>query len=252
MARMIARDFEALKEYLESYTLNAVINNPRQLDVIKTAHKGYLPFLQFWSVCLDAANNNTFSIFGKRIDVSSQEFAHFREAVSDVGNGLFCCLHGAYKSGHMALRSSIENYLRFATGPFDKSGLSTTSVYELFDIAKTTHPFIDRRTAYLEQLRNIYVELCKFTHSATLEHMAGIHALAHFPSFDENAFRKWLIFKKKCMGVMTTVTLLGQPSLYLNSHFTAKEVIDLLFSHSERLEMLKGKSSLIEKVSSID
>lgn len=241
MSRIIDRDFANLKEYLDHYSLKEVINNQTRLSLIKTAHKSYLPFLQFWSVCLDAANKKKFSIFGNEIEASSQEFSHLKEAVSDVGCGLFCSLQGAYKPGHMALRSSIENFLRFATGPFDKSGLSTTSIYELFDIAKKAEPFTGSRAKYLSQLRNIYVELCKYTHSATLDHMAGIHALAHFPTFEEKDFRKWSKFMKTSLEIIVTVTFLSQPSLYLKTHFASKEVLDSLIIDSERLEMLKGK-----------
>ncbi len=141
----------------------------------------------------------------------------------------------------MALRSSIENYLRFSSGAFDKTGITTTSIYELFDIARKTDPFYGNREIYLDRLRSSYVELCKFSHSASLAHMAGIHALAHFPAFDTRAFQGWLAFAKKCMSAMATVTFIGQPSLYLNAHFKAQELIDLLIPTNVRLSLLNGK-----------
>lgn len=243
MVWAIDSDFESLKIFLENYTLREIGQNAEQLNVVKAAHKAYLPFLQFWAICSDEATKNLFSIFNKPIGVGAQEFFHLREAVSDIGSGLFCCLHGAYKPGHMALRSSIENYLRFSIGAFDKTGVTTTSIYKLFDIAKKVEPFEGSRAIYLQQLRCSYVELCKFSHSASLAHMAGIHALAYFPAFDAVAFQGWLTHAKQCMNAMATVTFLGQPSLYLNAHFNAQELIDLLIPGPERLSLLSGKST---------
>jgi hypothetical protein len=240
MARAINRDFEDLKNFLTKYSLQGVVENVERLNAVRSAHKCYLPFLQFWAILSDHAEKGTLSFYQQNVKVTDIEFTHLRETISDVGSGLFCCLHGAYKPGHMALRSGIENYLRFAAGRFDRLALTTTSIYDLFDIAKKTEPFNGSRNHYLGQLRASYSELCKFTHSATLEHMAGIRALAHFPSFNEEAFKTWQIFASTCMNSIATVTLLGQPSLYLDAHFAAKELLDQLIPQSARTAILKG------------
>lgn len=185
------------------------------------------------------------SICGQKIRGVDLQFNHFREAVSDIGSGFFCCLHGAYKPAHMALRSSVENYLRFSAGAFDKTALATTSVYDLFDIARGTLSFAEGRSTYYGQLRSSYVELCKYSHSASLAHLAGIHALQHFPSFDENTFIDWLKHAKKCMAAMVCVTVLGQPSLYLAAHFKAKEMLDGLIPQPVRLALLKNQLSTV-------
>lgn len=240
MARAIDADFELLKDFLNSYTLSQVVSTPQQLATVKSAHKAFLPFLQFWAICSDEATKGSLMLFGRPIGAKDLELSHLREAISDTGSGFFCCLHGAYKPGHMALRSSIENFLRFAAGPFDKSALTTTSVYDLFDIAKGTEPFGGLRVVYINRLRANYVALCKFSHSASLAHMEGIHALAHFPTFDENAFQGWLGMARSCMSTIATVTVLGLPSLYLDAHYAAKELFDELIPHPERLLLLKG------------
>lgn len=243
MARDIDADFRLLKDFIDKYSLASIGQTESQLGVVKRAHKAYLPFLQFWSICLDEVATGEFSLFGQLIDAASQEFAHLREAVSDIGSGLFCCLHGAYKPGHMALRSSIENFLRFSASLFDERALTTTSIYELFDLARVTAPFADSRVTYIDKLRSNYSDLCKYTHSASLEHMVGIHALAHFPSFDEQVFDGWLTYAKSSMSSMAAVTVLGYPSIYLKAHFSAVELLDLLIPQSDRLVLLRGKSS---------
>lgn len=241
MARAIETDFEHLKDFLTSYTLAQVVTTPQQLAAVKSAHKIYLPFLQLWSICSDEATKGSFVLFGRTIDIKDIEFAHLREAISDTGSGFFCCLHGAYKPGHMALRSSIENFLRFAAGAFDKSAAKTTSIYKLFDIARRTEPFSGLRGACIKELHTNYVALCKYSHSASLAHMEGIHALAHFPTFDENAFQAWLGMARPCMGAIATVIAQGHPSLYLDAHFAAKELLDELIPQPARLLLLKGK-----------
>lgn len=240
MSRAIDADFKTLKNFVEAYSIKSAVENPNQLAVVKSAHKSYLAFLQLWAITLGDAEKSRLSLYGHKIQIKDLAFTHFREAVSDVGSGFFCCLHGAYKPAHMALRSSIENFLRFAASPFDKSALTTTSVYDLFDIAKKTPPFAEARAKYLGQLRASYVELCKYSHSASLAHMAGIHALQHFPSFDENTFIDWQKHSKNCMISMICVAVLGQPSLYLAAHFRGKEILDELIPPAVRLTLLKN------------
>jgi hypothetical protein len=240
MVRAIDKDFRQLQEYFTKYDLNHIAKNPSQLATVRAAHKAYLPFLQFWAIVSSVALKGGLKIYGVDLNVTSAQYAHLMEAVSDVGSGLFCCLHGAYKPGHMSLRSSIENFLRFAGGAFDPKALQTTSVYTLFALSKNTPAFANTNASYLIQLRSMYVELCKFSHSATLAHMAGIHALAHFPSFDEPAFQGWIRMAKECMTAMMAVALLGQPSLYSGAHFSAREVLDTLLPEAERLRLIKG------------
>jgi len=235
------KDFEFLKIFIEDYNLRAIGQNTSHLKDVKTAHKSYFSFLQFWSVCLNEANKKSFSIFNRQIPIETQEFLHLRESVSDVGSGLFCCLHGAYKPGYMALRSSIENYLRFSSGIFDGNAITTTSVYELFDIAKKIELFSNGRKTYLQHLRCSYIELCKYSHSASLNHMSGIHALDYFPTFDTQSFQSWLTLAKKCMTAMVTVTMLGNQNMYLKAHFNTRELIDLLIPKAERITILGGK-----------
>lgn len=241
MSRGVDSDFEALRVFIQKYSISAIAEKSNQLAIVKSAHKGYLPFLQFWAICADKAANGGLRIFGQDIDENSREFAHLRESVSDIGSGFFCCLHGAYKPAHMALRSSIENFLRFAASAFDAAALETSSIFELFNIAKNTTPFGSDRSRYVRTLRSSYVELCKYSHSVSLDHMVGINALEHFPSFDERVFRGWQKHAKDCMTSMATVTTYGCPSLYVGAHFRAQEMLDELIPQSVRLTLLKRR-----------
>lgn len=239
MTRVLDQDFGSLVDFLTAYDLSGAVKDPAQLQLLKAAHKAYLPFLQLWSICLHLAKQKQFQHFGQEVGSGSLFFAHLLEAVSDIGSGLFCCVHGAYKPGQMALRSSIENFLRFSAGPFDSATLKTTSVYDLFGIAKKTVPFASPRDKYLHALRSEYVDLCKFSHSASLTHMAGVQALAHFPSFDSAQFEAWISAANACMRAMARTMLFGQPKLYLGAHFQAKELLDQLIAPTERVALFK-------------
>lgn len=240
MAREIDSDFEKLKVFLESYSLAENLRDAHNLSVVKGAHKSYLPFLQLWAICAAKAKKNDFFFFGQRIAEEGGELPYLRETVSDTGSALFCCLHGAYKPGHMALRSSIENFLRFSVTPFNDKASTTTSVYELFELAKVALPFSQARAIYIGKLRSNYTELCKYTHSASLAHMAGVHALAHFPTFDKRAFDEWLGLARSCIKTMAAVILLGCPRIYHDSHYSSRELLELLVDQDERLLILKG------------
>lgn len=240
MTREIDADFKLLKSFLNDYSLRAITENADNLCVVKAAHKAYLPFLHFWSICLNESAKGNFYFFEKKVSPTSIEFSHLQETVSDTGSGLFCCLHGAYKPGHMALRSSIENFVRFASAPFDSNAITTTSVYNLFILARETKPFAGAGNFYLGKLREKYVDLCKYSHSASLAHMAGIHALAHFPSFDDAAFLGWLELAKSCISAMATVVVQGHPSFYLNANYTSRELLEQLIPKHELLTLLGG------------
>lgn len=240
MARGIDTDFQLLREFISNYRLDGLENDTGNLSVIKSSHKSYLPFLQLWSICSEKADKNEFIFFDREVKPVSPEFFNLRETISDTGSGLFCCLHGAYKPGHMALRSSIENFLRFATAPFDSSALTTTSIYDLFGLARNVKPFSGSRVVYIDRLRSAYVELCKYTHSASLDHMTGLHALAHFPTFEKDAFQEWVDCAKNCMSSIGAVIVLGNPSIFIEAHYSAKELLELLIPQDVRLALLRG------------
>lgn len=240
MSRVVDSDFVLLQAFLESYRLPQLGANSDLLSIVKRAHKYYLAFLQFWAIFSAKALAGEVKFFGEDMAGDGAEIQFLRETVSDIGSSFFCCLHGAYKPGHMALRSGIENFLRFASGSFDQSALVTTSISDLFDLSKEVTPFSGNRKQYLNQLRSDYADLCKFTHSASIDHMAGVNALVHFPSFDKGSFEGWLRVTKACMTTMVSVTIVGAPPIYLDAHFTAKEIMDILIPRAERILILKG------------
>jgi hypothetical protein len=206
---------------------------------LKAGHKIYLPLLHVWSHCYLLATKKRLKLCDVKITKDSKELVFLKEGVSDIGNGFFCCFHGAYKPAHMALRSGIENFMRFIAGAFDSGAITTTSIFELFDIAKSTPPFGGTNAKYHGQLRSIYTALCKYSHSASLDHMSGVHALRHFPTFDIEAFKTWTEYASEASRAMTSILLFSDPDIYLKAHFLTQEVFDLLIPAHVRKRLLQ-------------
>jgi hypothetical protein len=243
MVRSVDDDFKKLCDFLSGYSLSHLSADEVQKPLLKKSHKLYLSILHLWAQCQHQVLNNHLLLDGVEVGPDSELLPFFREAVSDIGNGFFCCLHGVYKPAHMALRSSIENFLRFMSGGFDHSALTSTSVYELFDIAKQTVPFSAGKVRHHSRLQGSYKELCKFTHSASLDHMSGVHALSHFPSFDKDDLASWSEHAESVCEAIASTLCLSDRSLYLKSHYKTREVLDILLPMDVRLEILNEAGS---------
>lgn len=241
MVRRVDDDFDALRAYLNSYSLQQLLANEGGKRAAKAGHRLYLCLLHLWAECSSNADKKHLKLAGAIVLPNSLEFAHLRECVSDVGVGFFCCIQGAYKAGQMCLRSSIENFLRFIVSPYNKKALTTTSIYELFDIAKVSPPFQGDGAKILINLRGTYSELCRYTHSGSLGHMVGIHALSHFPSLDSKAFQGWVRNGKKLVECFGSIMVLEAPNLFLKAHYSNKEVLEILIPEKIRLKLLGKK-----------
>lgn len=243
MTRSVDGDFDQLCTYLREYSLSGLSSDSTRKPLIKKAHKLYFSTLHLWAQCQHILKYQELVLYGVEINSDSELLFFFREAISDVGNGYFCCLHGAYKPAHMALRSSVENFLRFIAGGFENNALITPNVSDLFQTAKQTAPFLGERSKQYSELRGSYKELCKFTHSTSLEHMSGVHALSHFPSFDDNDFRSWNKHATSICVAMAVTLCLADHEIYLKSHYKIREVLDILLPTTATLEILNRSSS---------
>lgn len=93
------------------------------------------------------------------------------------------------------------------------------------------------------ELRRIYKELCKYSHTASLAHMSGIGSLQYFPAFDKKSFDEWVKLARVVMENEVTCLLHISPRLYLDSHYKLREVLDIGIANTAiRLEIM-GKPS---------
>jgi hypothetical protein len=243
MVREVQQDFERLKGFIESYEIAGLLGNESYATPLKQGHSAYLALLTLWAEIKHRFDSGGIEIHGLKIEKGNTAEILIQEAVSDFGSALFCCLQGAYKPGSMALRSAVENYVRALAGVFSENASATTSVYELFALAKTTPPFssVDGATA-LSKLHVGYKELCKHTHTASLDHMARIKSLDHFPTVHADLFQSWVREAKSVVGAIISSFMSAAESLYVTSHFRNRDVFDMHLSSEQRLRLIRGAS----------
>lgn len=237
MSRLISNDFIEFSHYLSMYSLEGAKHSTNA--ELKRAHKYYYSILNLWAQFQYNLNHKGVFVDGYKIEKESALIPFLREAISDIGSGLFCCIHGAYKPAHMSLRSSIENFLRFSSGCFESEALTTTSVHRLFAVAKHTPLFSKNNTYFYSDLKSSYGELCKYTHSASLDYMFGVHALSHFPAIDKKSFESWNRHVESICKVIINSLVLSDPGVYLKAHFKVKEVLDVVLSDEVRVAILR-------------
>lgn len=237
MVRSVDSDFASFMEFVGTYTLTVVTADAKRRTALRSAHKVYLAALHLWSRCNSMAEAANFTLHTSNVPVTSLSMLLFKEAVADLGSSLLCAVHGLYKQAHACLRSSIENFVRFSTSVFDANAAATTSVSDLFNSARATQMFAND-TDPLDKLHSIYGELCKFVHSATLDHMTGNHALETFPSFDEEKFQSWLSAARSIVKGYYRALIFANRSIYLQAHFRTQEVFDLIISAKQRITLL--------------
>jgi len=241
MAREVQQDLDRLKTFIENYEIATLLESDDYLAPLKQAHSAYLALLTLWAEVKYRCDESGIDVCGINIGKGHPSGLLIQEAVSDFGSALFCCLQGAYKPGAMALRSAIENYVRALAGAFSQTARTTTSVYELFELAKTTPPFssVDGAPA-LSKLHVSYKELCKHTHTASLDHMARIKSLDHFPTVDPDLFKSWAKEGRLIAGAIISSFISAAGELYLSSHFRNRDVFDLYLSSDQRLRLVRG------------
>jgi hypothetical protein len=107
--------------------------------------------------------------------------------------------------------------------------------------AVATPPFAGTNAKYHGQLRSLYTGLCKYSHSASLDHMSGVHALRHFPTFDIEVFKTWTEHAREASKAMMSTLFFSDPDIYLKAHFQTQEVFDLLIPAHVRKRLLQSR-----------
>lgn len=97
---------------------------------------------------------------------------HFRECLSDLASAVFCAVSRLHKPAMMALRSAVENFVKFT---LLSSGqvVDTKSTYELNDRFRAIFS-ADSVAIRANSVRvlEIYTRLCGYVHSASPDFMS--------------------------------------------------------------------------------
>ena len=102
MTREITADYNKLECFIKKFKLKIVLKEKQFAKGLKPMHKNLFSLMTFY-VELEH-NNQSLAIIDKKC------LSYLQEAVSDLGQSLFCWIQGAYKPSCFMLRSSIETF----------------------------------------------------------------------------------------------------------------------------------------------
>lgn len=217
MSRLIQEDFCKLCDFIKSYRIEGIIVNEEAKTILSTYHKKHSAYLILIEELHQHIDDTTFDNY-----LSTPQYDFLQESCSDVGQAFFLLFHGCYKGAKLLLRSSIENYLK-AIGMDENPKLPTTkSVYEVFDVTKTTKAFRGNKEKLHSQLRDEYVNLCQDVHTADKMHMSSISALSHFPCILINEASAITKMVQRLVSIYVTIIALKYNQISLVSNKTGQ------------------------------
>ena len=243
MARLTDQDFIRLEGYLNQYTLSEVLSSKTRQQLIKRGHKHCLAALQIWLIAEQLASGNQLHIKGIQLNTGSPQLEQISECFFDITSSFFAAIHGLYKPAQMSLRSAIETFTRGIAGLNFREAASTTSVYRLFELARTCDAFSSYAAAHFQALHQQYFQLCGFTHSTTSAHMVRNHAMSNFPKQDIDSLRIWVRHYEATIKALLSVLVFSNRSLYLKATPQAQDVYEEVVPKEVRLFALGAPAS---------
>ena len=219
MSRLIKEDFGKLCTFIKEYSLSDVLENEDAKKLLSSYHKKYFAYL----VLIEEIHHEI-EQKDKVVNMSKEQYDYLQESCSDVGQAFFLLFHGSYKGAKLLLRSSIENFLKGSCMDEDKSLPTTKSVYEVFEKAKATSTFKEKKGNLHAQLHNEYALLCQDVHTADVFHMASITALSHFPSFQKEDAGVVLKMVQRIIPIYITTIALKYNPVYHSMSYAYKDI----------------------------
>ena len=213
----VPNDFELLLKFIETYSINESLDDPRFVELAKQAHRRLLAYL----TCYVELSNSASPPYS----LSKNSIEYVAESSSDLAQMFFCWIHGAYKPATLSLRSSIETFMKGIAGTQDNTIFDKKSMYEVFDIAKTCEACSGDSSTYFDMLRHTYSELCKVTHTASVDTALQANALILFPRFDEDHARLLVDQLTNIANWQMGILLEGQRDFVEAMHFKNKQIV---------------------------
>lgn len=184
MTREVKSNFKKLQEYVENYSLTDLKTNTIFQGQLLGIHRNYTSLLTITSELIHQNDIKNIS----ELSLPESFFDYLLESTSDIGNAIFCWIHGAYKPSKIMMRCSIENFVRSIGSIQDVEFLTEKNIYKLFETANNTPIFREPalRNSCYKHIREYYKQLCADVHTANKKHMVHVSALKHFPHFDKS------------------------------------------------------------------
>ena len=219
MSREVKADYDILIDFIKNYSIEDIVCNDFEKS-LSAFHKKYYAYLTL----IGEIQNNILEEFLNNL--ITEQFNYLTESCSDIGTSFFNLFHGAYKSSKLILRSSIETFIKGFTKDEYSDVTNETSLYEVFRVVKTL-PFFQSAVPkeLIENIHNIYKQLCADVHTAHESHMERISALSHFPKYSKDEVEKITQLSSKLICNYTTLICIKFNLFYHQIHYKNLEII---------------------------
>lgn len=220
MSRRVKDDFENLLGFFDSYSLKTNIKNTEFLSFLSSYHKRYYAFLTF------VAELSQYKTKPLLSELNDSQYRFYSESCSDCGIALFDSVNGNYKGSRLLLRSSIENFMKAVCLDEDTTIDKERSVYVLFDRAKMIPFFSEETTKNLfDLIHQLYKDLCKDVHTASINNMMQLSALNTLPAFDVGQSKSVVMIVLSLISAYVTLLSLKYNAFYHTIHYENKDII---------------------------
>ena len=235
MARLIDQDFSRLSIFLGQYTLSDVLQSKSREQSLKRGHKCSLAALQLWTIAEQLARGDQLKLHQLPLRIATPQFEQISESFSDLTSSFFAAIHGLYKPAHMSLRSALETFVRGMAGLYSEEAATTTSVYRLFELARSCEIFSGPAEQHFHTLHQQYGQLCGFAHSASSAHMIKNYAFSNFPKQDIETLRIWVRHQESVVKAILAIYVYSNKLLYLAASPHAQDVYEEVVPKDARL-----------------
>lgn len=184
MSRELSADFQELVEFIKKYNLDNIANDKKILPIISMFHKKYYALLAL------LMELNSKDLRNNRFLGDDNCKNYLFESLSDLGNSLFLAINGGYKASKLMMRSSIETFIKGISVDSIPNIVTEKRVSLVFENASNLS-FLSSEHIQpcFNEMRIIYSELCKDTHTANIKNMQLISSLNYFPTQDLNKIK---------------------------------------------------------------
>ena len=217
MSREVKNDFNALKKFINEYTLDSFEKDSKLVEYLSQMHKKYYSFMALIYELKEL--KNPIIIEGKQSDF-------LLETVSDIGNSIFLSINGAYKPSRLILRSSIETFSKGFVIDSISDIDQEKRIYQMFDNIKAL-PFFttEPNRSILGDLLTIYSELSKDIHTANKDNMQHTSSLNYFPTKSKTSLESISKINNKIISSFITLLCLKFNKEFHTIHHTNKQII---------------------------
>jgi hypothetical protein len=241
MTRETKADLQKLQEFINGYTLTGLSKQKDFGAILPKLHSSYLALLIF-SAELDEHCNKINSQFSEIPLPSPKEKEYLDESISDIGQSLFCWIHGCYKGARVLLRSSIETFSKGLCCASDPQVLTLKRVHDVFEVCSKSIPVSSEpNSSIFDELVQKYGDLCVYVHTASSETMDSVSSISHFPAFkksDAKATADSMVYVTSRMLVIMSVRFNGV--FHYMHHRNRESVVDCLIpSYLKRIQNIE-------------